>query len=75
MSAKIGQLKLQSSDGKKYLTDVAARGGKVARVAREELEAQTGKKVVSPLSAKRFFESQKPTLPFEEKPEDEDKDE
>jgi len=37
----------------------------VARVAREELEAQTGKKVVSPLSAKRFFEGQKPELPFE----------
>ena len=54
--------------------DVAARGGKVARVAREELEAQTGKNVVSPLSAKRFFENQKPTLPFEDKPEDEDKD-
>ena len=50
--------------------DVAARGGKVARVAREELEAQTGKKVVSPLSAKRFFESQRPTLPFND-----DKDE
>jgi hypothetical protein len=55
--------------------DVAARGGKVARVAREELEAQTGKKVVSPLSAKRFFKGQKPTLPFEEKDKDEDKDE
>ena len=55
--------------------DVAARGGKVARVAREELEAQTGKNVVSPLSAKRFFKSQKPTLPFEDKPEDEDKHE
>jgi len=55
--------------------DVAARGGKVARVAREELEAQTGKNVVSPLSAKRFFEGQKPTLPFEDKPEDEDKNE
>ena len=53
--------------------DVAARGGKVARVAREELEAQTGKKVVSPLSAKRFFKGQKPTLPFEEK--DDEKDE
>ena len=53
--------------------EVAARGGKVARVAREELEAQTGKKVVSPLSAKRFFESQKPTFPFDK--EDEDKEE
>ena len=50
--------------------DVAARGGKVARVAREELEAQTGKKVVSPLSAKRFFESQKPTLPFDDNEEE-----
>lgn len=57
--------------------DVAARGGKVARVAREELEAQTGKKVVSPISSKRFFEGQKPTLPLEDKGEekDEDKDE
>ena len=52
--------------------DVAARGGKVARVAREELEAQTGKKVVSALSAKRFFGGQKPTLPFEDKDKDED---
>jgi len=53
--------------------NVAARGGKVARVAREELEAQTGKEVVSALSAKRFFEGQKPTLPFEDK--DKEKDE
>ena len=52
--------------------DVAARGGKVARVAREELEAQTGKSVVSPLSAKRFFKSQSPTLDL---PEESDKDE
>ena len=37
----------------------AADGGNVARVAREELEAKTGKSVVSPLSAKKFFESQK----------------
>lgn len=36
----------------------AADGGNVARVAREELEAKTGKSVVSPLSAKKFFESQ-----------------
>jgi len=54
--------------------DVAARGGKVARVAREELEAQTGKKVVSPLSAKRFFKGQKSTLPFDDNPENEDKE-
>ncbi len=37
----------------------AAEGGGVARVAREELEAKTGRPVVSSLSAKRFFESQK----------------
>ena len=37
----------------------ASDGGNVARVAREELEAKTGRSVVSPLSAKRFFESQK----------------
>lgn len=38
----------------------AADGGNVARVAREELESKTGRPVVSPLSAKRFFENQKP---------------
>lgn len=38
----------------------AADGGDVARVAREQLELKTGRKVVSPLSAKRFFEAQKP---------------
>lgn len=37
----------------------AADGGNVAKVAREELEAKTGRSVVSPLSAKRFFEEQK----------------
>lgn len=37
----------------------AADGGNVARVAREELEAKTGRSVVSPLSAKRFFDNQK----------------
>ena len=36
----------------------AADGGNVAKVAREELEAKTGRSVVSPLSAKRFFEGQ-----------------
>ena len=38
----------------------AAEGGDVARVAREKLEQKTGRKVVSPLSAKRFFEGQIP---------------
>ena len=36
-----------------------ADGGDVARVAREQLENKTGRQVVSPLSAKRFFEGQK----------------
>ena len=35
----------------------AADGGNAARVAREELESKTGRPVVSPLSAKRLFES------------------
>ena len=38
----------------------AAEGGEVARVAREQLELKTGRDVVSPLSAKRFFEAQQP---------------
>jgi hypothetical protein len=32
--------------------DVARRGGNIAREARQKLEAETGKKVVSPLNAK-----------------------
>lgn len=38
----------------------AADGGDVARVAKEQLEQKTGRKVVTPLSAKKFFEAQKP---------------
>ena len=45
----------------------AKEGGDVARVAREELEAKTGRQVVSPLSAKRFFETQKPEENLEDK--------
>ena len=45
----------------------AKEGGDVARVAREELEAKTGRQVVSPLSAKRFFEAQKPEENLEDK--------
>ncbi len=48
----------------------AAEGGDVARVAREELEAKTGREVVSPLSAKRFFKGQEPKLDLEDKEED-----
>ena len=44
----------------------AADGGDVARVAREQLEAKTGRNVISPLSAKRFFEGQRPTKEIED---------
>ena len=37
----------------------AAEGGEVARVAKEKLESKTGRAVVSPISAKRFFILQK----------------
>ena len=36
----------------------ATEGGEVARVAREQLESKTGRKVISPLSAKKFFGAQ-----------------
>lgn len=45
----------------------AKEGGDVVRVAREELEAKTGRQVVSPLSAKRFFEAQQPKENLEDK--------
>ncbi len=38
---------------------VAKQGGNVAKVARKELEAKTGKKVISPLNAKIFLEEKK----------------
>lgn len=41
---------------------VAKRGGSVAKVAREAFEKQTGKKVVSSMSMKRFIDSQQPQL-------------
>lgn len=41
---------------------VAERGGSVAKVAKEAFEKQTGKKVVSPISMKRFIASQQPEL-------------
>ena len=49
----------------------AADGGDVARVAREQLEKKTGREVVTPLSAKRFFEGQKPEDLLENKENDE----
>ena len=35
---------------------IARRGGKVAGVARKELEIQTGQKVVSPLNVKKILQ-------------------
>ena len=49
----------------------AADGGDVARVAREQLEQKTGREMVTPLSAKRFFEGQKPEDLLENKENDE----
>ncbi len=44
----------------------AKEGGDVARVARETLESKTGRQVISPLSAKRFFKAQTPTPSIED---------
>ena len=44
----------------------AKEGGNVARVAREELESKTGRQVISPLSAKKFFEAQQPKKSLED---------
>jgi len=40
---------------------VAKQGGNVAKVARKELEAKTGKKVVSPINAKTVLGENKKT--------------
>ena len=45
---------------------VAARGGSVARVAKEAFEEQTGKKVVSSLNMKQYLESQQDKIDFDE---------
>ena len=61
MLAELSTTSITKSKNPKTLEDnmqCAADGGDVARVAREQLEAKTGRKVVSPLSAKRFFRGQ-----------------
>lgn len=50
---------------------VAARGGSVARIAKEAYEQQTGKKVVSDMSMKRYLEGQQPQIPFDDEIKDE----
>ena len=52
----------------------AKEGGNVAMVARKELESKTGRQVVSPLSAKRFFEEQKAKKEIENKENNDDKE-
>ncbi len=48
----------------------AKEGGDVARVAREQLESKTGRDVVSPITARRFFEAQQPKGKIENKNEE-----
>ena len=50
---------------------VAARGGSVARIAKEAYEQQTGKKVVSDMSMKRYLEGQQSQIPFDYEVKDE----
>ena len=62
MLAELSTTSITKSKNPQTLEDnmkCAADGGDVARVAREQLEVKTGRNVVSPLSAKRFFEEQK----------------
>ena len=62
MLAELSTTSITKSKNPQPLEDnmkCAADGGDVARVAREQLESKTGRNVVSPLSAKRFFEEQK----------------
>ena len=62
MLAELSMTSITKSKNPQTLEDnmkCAADGGDVARVAREQLESKTGRNVVSPLSAKRFFEEQK----------------
>ena len=66
LTTNCSQLKMKSDDGKFYKTDVADTeqlfrlkhsyySCNVAKVARKELEAKTGKKVVTSLNAKSYL--------------------
>ena len=69
MLAELSTTSITKSKNPQTLEDnmkCAADGGDVARVAREQLEAKTGRNVVSPLSAKRFFEGQRPNGEIED---------
>ena len=69
MLAELSTTSITKSKNPQTLEDnmkCAADGGDVARVAREQLEVKTGCNVVSPLSAKRFFEEQRPNKEIED---------
>ena len=69
MLAELSTTSITKSKNPQTLEDnmrCAADGGDVARVAREQLEAKTGRNVISPLSAKRFFEEQRPNKELED---------
>ena len=69
MLAELSTTSITKSKNPQTLEDnmkCAADGGDVARVAREQLEAKTGRNDVSPLSAKRFFEEQRPNKELED---------
>lgn len=59
MLAELSTTSITKAKNPQTLED-AADGGDVARVAREQLEAKTGRNVVTPMSAKRFIELQNP---------------
>ena len=62
MLAKLSTTSIPKAKNPQTLTEnmqCAADGGDVARVAREQLEAKTGRNVVSPISAQKFFKIQK----------------
>lgn len=50
--------KARAPQGLAENADCAVAGGNVAKVAKEKLELETGRKVVTPLSAKKFFKGQ-----------------
>ena len=61
MLAELSTTSITKAKNPQTLTEnmqCAADGGDVARVAREQLEAKTGRNVVSTISAKSFFENQ-----------------
>ena len=50
--------KARAPRGLEENADCAVAGGNVAKVAKEKLELETGRKVVTPLSAKKYFKGQ-----------------